>query len=147
MLTYDDMAQIFPTKERFADPSVMFHTVSTFAHYPQQKGIFIPLYRQSGELKEAIKSGALGTLWELDAPMPKYTPNHFIVFYTKDIWKGLRIMLEKYQEKLQNKNEGPYTQFVLEDSGLHETAQTFDITRVMQRFNIIEAELKNRGWD
>ncbi|WP_338469910.1 hypothetical protein R4Z10_13970 [Niallia sp. XMNu-256] len=147
MLTYDDLSQIFPKKVKFVNPSMKFLTVSAFAHYPQQKGIFIPLYRHSGELKEAIKNGAIGTLWESDSPLPPYTPNHFIVFYTKDIWKDLRIMLEKYEKKLLNNDDGWYTQFLLEDSHLHENNQTIDITRIIETLNTNESEEKSGGRD
>ena len=43
----------------------------TFIQYPlmlsysQPKGIFIPLYHDSGELQEAIANGAIGTLWDV----------------------------------------------------------------------------------
>ena len=64
--------------------------------YSQPKGIFIPLYHDSGELKEAIANGAIAALWEDDKALPNYMPNHFSVFYANDLWKGLKNMLEKY---------------------------------------------------
>ena len=58
MLTYEDVVQLFPNKKRFIDPSIHFHTVSAYARYSHAKGIFIPLYHDSGELQEAIANGA-----------------------------------------------------------------------------------------
>ena len=60
--------------------AIHFHTVSAYARYSQPKGIFIPLYHDSGELQEAIANGAIGTLWEYDKAFQIICPIIFLFF-------------------------------------------------------------------
>ena len=148
MLTYEDMVQLFPSKKKFVDPSIHFHTVSAFSHYSQPKGIFIPLYHDSGELQEAIANGAIGTLWECDNALPSYMPNHFFVFYVNDLWKGLKNMLEKYHEIIMSNDQGNYTRFLLEnESNLNKMNQPSDIPSLIKMVKKMQMELNNGGRD
>ena len=148
MLTYEDVVQLFPNKKRFIDPSIHFHTVSAYARYSQAKGIFIPLYHDSGELQEAIANGAIGTLWEYDKALPDYMPNHFFVFYANDLWKGLKNMIEKYQEIVMSNDKGNYTQFLLEnESNLNNITQPSDLSSLIKKVDKMKMEYNNGGRD
>ena len=73
-----------------------FHTViCIMLSYSQAKGIFIPLYHDSGELQEAIANGAIGDI--MGVMIKHYQiicPISFLCFYANDLWKGLKNMLE-----------------------------------------------------
>ena len=43
MLTYEDLAQLFPNKKRIIDPSIHFHTVSAYAQLFSTEGNFYSL--------------------------------------------------------------------------------------------------------
>jgi hypothetical protein len=148
MLTYEDMVQLFPSNKKLIHPAIQFHTVSTFACFPQGKGLFIPLHHDSGELEEAISNGAIGMLWEKNKALPHYMPNHFFVFYSNDLWKGLENMLDKYHENVISNGEENYTQFVLENNTkINKIKQPSDITSLIERVEKMQMELNNEGRD
>ncbi|MBS4189127.1 hypothetical protein KHA94_02705 [Bacillus sp. FJAT-49705] len=99
-LTYGDLANLFPKNKGIQDDELFFHTVTTISNVPQYKGIFIPFEENSGELKTAIENGAIAALWKEGDEIPQYTPNHFPIFFTNDILKGLKDMMELYIEKI-----------------------------------------------
>jgi hypothetical protein len=133
-LTYKEMASLFPNRRGAYEPSFMFKIVTALSHIPQEKGIFIPLFPMSGSLKQAINNGAVGTLWDQEAPLPLYTPNSFMVFYTNDLWKGLENMLELHNEKCQNHEQIEKTKFVFfEKDSLKDIESTYDIAEVMRK--------------
>ena len=81
MLTYEDLVNLFPNKKRFNDPShSLSYSYPLLLSYSQPKGIFIPLYHDSGELQEAIANGAIGTLWEYDKAFQIICPIIFLFF-------------------------------------------------------------------
>lgn len=97
----DDLVHLFPNRKGTYDPALKFYTISAYANSPQPKGIFIPLYNTSGELLKAIENGAVAALWNTEIPIPPYTPNQFIIFYTDDLWKGLKNMVELYRKNYE----------------------------------------------
>lgn len=99
-LTYGDLAKLFPKVKGIQVKELFFHTVATIADIPQYKGIYIPCEENSGELQIAISNGAIAALWDINMPIPKYTPNHFPLFFTNDLLKGLMDMMEIYIENL-----------------------------------------------
>ena len=92
-----------------------FHTVTAFSQVLQPKGIFIPLYKDSGELNEAIENGAIAAIWDEEKTLPSYTPSYFPVFLTNDLWKGLEDMLNQLSEKISSSEiiESDQTTFCL----------------------------------
>lgn len=61
----------------------------------------MPFSQESGELKDAITNGAIAAIWKEGINIPKYTPNHFPIFYCEDFVIGLKNILILYREKLQ----------------------------------------------
>ncbi|QED47447.1 hypothetical protein [Cytobacillus dafuensis] len=100
LLTYGDLANLFPKNKGIQDDELFFHTVTTISNVQQYKGIFIPFEENSGALKMAIENGAIAALWKEGEEIPRYTPNHFPIFFTNDLLKGLKDMMELYIEKI-----------------------------------------------
>jgi UDP-N-acetylmuramyl pentapeptide synthase len=98
-LTYEELVKIFPKTKGIKD-DFQFLTVSTSSKVSQPKGLFIPLFTDSGELNEAIQNGAIGAIWDESLEVPTYIPNQFPMFYTNDLKIALEKILEYYVEKL-----------------------------------------------
>jgi len=99
-LTFSDLSKIFPRRHGMTELDLTFNTVTAFAQVEQPKGIFIPLYKDSGELSEALENGAIAAIWSEERAIPSYTPNYFPLFLINDLWKGLEDMLEQYRIKI-----------------------------------------------
>jgi hypothetical protein len=146
-LLYRDFIRLFPKTNGRSDPALAFYTVTAFAHILQPKGIFIPLYKDSGELKEAIEHGAIAAIWDEEIPLPSYTPTYFYIFYTNDLWKGLKNMLEQYCKKLDtieelDQNERTKFYFSLKNS-LNEKENTYDIAVMADELDQLMEELND----
>ena len=81
------MANFFPNLKGINDSVLHFHTVSTCSQVLQPNGTSIPLYRNSGELSEAIENGAIAAIWNEEKTLPSYTPSYFPLFLTNDYGK------------------------------------------------------------
>lgn len=146
-LLYDDFTHLFPKRNGRRDPTLAFYTVTAFSHHSQPKGIFVPLYKDSGELQEAIGNGAIAAIWDEEIPLPSYTPTYFYIFYTNDLWKGLKNMLEQYCKKLDtieelDQNERTKFYFSLKNS-LNENENTYDIAVMANELDQLIEELND----
>ncbi|MCM3089491.1 MULTISPECIES: hypothetical protein [unclassified Cytobacillus] len=133
-LTYQDLAELFPAVKGIKDHKLEFHTVASSSTDQQPKGIYIP-YREAGNLKEAIEKGAIAAIWNEDTETPSYTPNHFPIFYTNDLTKGLKDIMELYLNKLSKAEESVNTtNFLISDEeSLKENESTYDIAVMAER--------------
>ncbi|MEK3855218.1 hypothetical protein [Cytobacillus sp. FSL H8-0458] len=133
-LTYQDLAELFPAVKGIRDHELEFHTVASSSSDRQPKGIYIP-YREDGNLKEAIESGAVAAIWNENAETPAYTPNHFPIFYTNDLTKGLKDIMELYINKLSKAEvKMNTTNFLISDEeSLKENETTYDIAVMAER--------------
>lgn len=98
-LTYDDLTKLFPDSKGVKD-DFQFQIVATESTQSQPKGLFIPLYEDSGELKEAIGNGAIGAIWNKEVLLPAYIPSQFPVFFTNDLEKAIENILKTYVDQL-----------------------------------------------
>jgi UDP-N-acetylmuramyl pentapeptide synthase len=133
-LMYRDLAVLFPSVKGIKDNELEFHTVASSSSALQPKGIYIP-FVEPGNLKEAIEKGAVAALWHENAETPAYTPNHFPIFYTNDLTKGLKDIMKLYIEKL-NKSEEKMntTNFLISgEKSLKENEATYDIAVMAER--------------
>ncbi|WP_071395430.1 hypothetical protein [Bacillus tuaregi] len=146
-LIYSDLVQLFPNYRGVSDLSLSFLTVTSFAHLAQPKGIFIPLFKTSGELKEAINNGAIAVLWDEEVPLPAYTPNQFLVFYCKDLLKGLKEMIEYYQKKLESEQKSmKQTKFhLLPELSLNVKQDTYDVAVMGKLEQLLKDSHVGRG--
>lgn len=103
LLTYSDLVKIFPKSQGIRD-EIQFNMVSTDASLLQPKGLFIPLFDDSGELKEAIQNGAIGAIWDEKQPLPSYVPNQFPIFFSKNLKDALDTMIQTYIEQFTGDN-------------------------------------------
>lgn len=102
-LTFEDLNQLFP-KIKGEKDAFQFHFVSTNAAFHQPKGLFLPLYEDSGEMKEAISNGAIGALWDEDKEVPSYVPSQFPLFFTSDLEESLEQVLNTYVKQLDGES-------------------------------------------
>jgi UDP-N-acetylmuramyl pentapeptide synthase len=128
-LTNSDLVDLFPNSQGVNDP-LEFLTVSTDATLLQPKGLFVPLFEGSGELQDAIKNGAIATVWDIKKKLPHYIPNHLPVFFTEQITDAFELILKHYERKLNNENSESInmTKFLfIEDKLLNENIPSYDI--------------------
>lgn len=126
-LTYKLISKTIPEAKGFVSDTLEFQTVSFCASANQPKGLFIPLSSDAeNELNTAIANGAIGAIWEKGNPIPSYTPNHFPIFYSKDRMKGIKKMIQLYEEVLQQ--EETETKFIFsKEKSLNNWEETYDI--------------------
>lgn len=103
---YDDLKLLFSDSSGIQDIQLDIETVSSSAELNQPKGLFIPLWPKSGELKTAIANGAVAAVWKREQEIPKYTPNHFPIFYVDDLLPAVKEILLSYREKLKKEETG-----------------------------------------
>ncbi len=147
-LTYNELAYLFPKRKGINDSVLHFHTVTAFSQVLQPKGIFIPLYKDSGELGEAIENGAIAAIWDGEKALPSYTPSYFPVFLTKDLWKGLGDMLNQLSEKISSSEiiESDQTTFCLSHkNSLNLVENTYDIAEVLKELKEINKQNNQEG--
>lgn len=147
-LTYNELANLFPNRRGINDSVLHFHTVTAFSQVLQPKGIFIPVYRDSGELNEAIENGAIAAIWDEEKALPSYTPSYFPVFLTNDLWKGLEDMLNQLSKKISSSEiiESDQTTFCLfRKNSLNIIRNTYDIAEVVKEFTILNKQTKREG--
>ncbi|TCJ06079.1 hypothetical protein [Cytobacillus praedii] len=146
-LTYGDLAKLFPNKYGIQDNELYFHTVASNSAVLQPKGIFIPFEEGSGKLSQAIENGAIAALWDQRERIPSYTPNHFPIFITNDLLKGLKDMMELYIENISNVNMNQtrkeVTNFLfLDEVRLKENESTYDIAVMAEKILTVKEQLQ-----
>lgn len=144
-LTYGDLAKLFPKTKGIQDNELHFHTVAAASSISQPKGIYIPLGKY-GVLKEAIGNGAVAALWNEKDEIPAYTPNHFPLFMTNDLMKGIKDIMELYIEKIdKSEDKTNMTNFLfLDEKSLKENEVTYDIAVIAEKLHKAAAKY-NQG--
>lgn len=147
VLMYKDLMQIFPNAKGVKDLDIEFHTVSLYSAFAQQRGLYIPFYKKDMDLKEAINQGAIGAVWDIDEAVPMYTPNHFPIFYTNDLLKGLEDMIELLRNKeLEFEKDQVKTEFILlKDERNYTELRTYDIAVLQEQIEKNMIEQKKEG--
>jgi hypothetical protein len=147
-ITYCELATLFPKRRGINDAVLSFHTVSAFSQVLQPKGIFIPLYKDSGELNEAIENGAIAAIWNEDSILPSYTPSYFPIFLTNDLWKGIEDMLNQFSTRIASSEimESDQTTFCLSHkSSLNTIKNTYDIVALVKEFVLLKEQRNLEG--
>lgn len=148
-LLYSDLIPLFSKRLGIEEPTIKFNTISAFGNISQPKGIFIPLYDNTKELGKAIENGAIAAIWKEDIPVPDFAPNHFIIFYTNDLWKGLKSMLETYQRKLEQSKSNEQNEkaniYFIDKSSLNEKENTYDIQDLENKLMQLISERNEEG--
>jgi hypothetical protein len=147
MLTYQDVSSLFSKASGINDENIRFHTVSCLAGVKQPRGLFVPVSKDSGTLQEAISNGAVAAIWPENEPIPAYTPNHFPIFYAKDILKGIEKIMKSYYNYLkQHVDIKDKTQFIFQNKGLlNETDPSYDIAVMADNLNHFGSDQTKAG--
>lgn len=140
-LSYKLIQEAIPDAKGFKEETMVFETVSFYADVIQPKGLFVPFDEHAGTLQEAIANGAIGAIWEEGKAIPSYTPNHFPVFYTKDIKKGLTKMIELMVANVQMQKNAPTKFIYKKETSLNALLETYDVS-VMAKWLKQETEQK-----
>ncbi|CAI9386141.1 hypothetical protein ACTQ5K_03480 [Niallia sp. Sow4_A1] len=142
-LSYNVILQAIPKAKGFVKEDLLFQTVTFIADTKQSKGLFIPFYEEnSGDLSIAIANGAIGAIWEEGVDLPSYTPNHFPIFYTKDLKEGILKMIEIYEKQLQTQEST--TKFIfLKENSLHSMMESYDIPVI--REHVLKTSTQMKG--
>lgn len=147
-LALQDLSGLFLEKKGVED-DFLFHTVADHADVLQPRGLFIPLSEDSGELSEAIANGAIAAIWPSGKELPRYTPNHFPVFFTEDNVEALTNVLQLYIDKLNGETEKKMeiTNFKFSHKELlNKNRETYDIAVMLKQLSAVhENDPERRG--
>jgi len=145
-LSLQDLTRLFE-HTRGARENLLIHHVTDQSRVLQPKGVFVKLNEESGELGEAIANGAIAAIWEKNIDIPRYTPNHFPVFFVSDPADAIRRLVTFYIEKLDGDMEEKMkiTNFdFLTKKLLNKNNQTYDIAVMLEIINTKNSE-ERRG--
>jgi UDP-N-acetylmuramyl pentapeptide synthase len=134
-LSLQDFTHLYE-HSRGANDNLVFQTVTDDSRAPQPKGVFVPLNQEFGELGAAIANGAIAAIWEKDIEIPRYTPNHFPIFFVSDLSDAVLKLLKFYVEKLDGDIEGKMeiTNFdFLNKKLLNKNNETYDIAVMLDQ--------------
>jgi UDP-N-acetylmuramyl pentapeptide synthase len=141
-LDLKDLAFLF-NDHRGAQVDLLVFTFTDDSKCRQPKGVYIPLNGESdgGELQEAIANGAIAAIWDKGKKLPRYTPNHFPLFFTSNLVEALQMVVQFYLEKLSGEEtkEMETTKFVLNKNDL-----SYDIAVMLEKISD-RSNLENMG--
>ncbi|SMQ70202.1 hypothetical protein SAMN05444673_1893 [Bacillus sp. OV166] len=129
-LALKDLEGLFDSSRGIQD-DFMFTSVSDQANEAQPKGLFVSFNGMYGELSEAIANGAIAAIWNQEHDLPRYTPNHFPVFFTNDPADAIVTILKRYIEKLNGETDKimAITNFKFSNKKLlNKNNETYDIS-------------------
>jgi UDP-N-acetylmuramyl pentapeptide synthase len=129
-LALKDLGGLFDSSRGIQD-DFLFASVSDQANEAQPKGLFVSYNGKYGELSEAIANGAIAAIWNQEHDLPRYTPNHFPVFFTNDPADAIVTILNRYIEKLNGETDKimAITNFkFLNKKLLNKNNETYDIS-------------------
>lgn len=92
----------FQDKRGAADLEIPIYSVFTNAEQGQEKGLFVPLDKQSGkeQLELAMNKGAIAVLWWKELELPPFLPTDFPVFFVEDTTIALKQLAHEYRLKV-----------------------------------------------
>jgi UDP-N-acetylmuramyl pentapeptide synthase len=125
-----DLGGLFDSSRGIQD-DFLFASVSDQANEAQPKGLFVSYNGMNGELSEAIANGAIAAIWNQEYDLPRYTPNHFPVFFTNDPADAIVTILNRYIEKLNGETDKimAITNFKFSNKKLlNKNNETYDIS-------------------
>jgi UDP-N-acetylmuramyl pentapeptide synthase len=145
-LSLQDLTRIFECSRGAREDLSIYH-VTDKSCAEQPKGVFVKLNEESGELGEAIANGAIAAIWEQNIEIPRYTPNHFPIFFVSDPADAVQRLLTFYIEKLDGDMEEKMeiTNFnFLTKKLLNKNNQTYDIAVMLETINTKNHEERRR---
>lgn len=137
LLCFNDLANFFPEKQGIT-VDMEYYTVCDRSDEDQPKGLYVPLGEESGELSNAIANGAIAVIWDKAKTLPRYTPNHFPVFFTGDPQEALIKLIRYYFEKLNGEQNRvmDMTNFKISNKKLlNKNNETYDIAVMLKQLS------------
>jgi hypothetical protein len=134
-LALKDLGGLFDSSRGIQD-DFLFASVSDQANEAQPKGLFVSYNGMNGELSEAIANGAIAAIWNQEHDLPRYTPNHFPVFFTNDPADAIVTILNRYIEKLNGETDKimAITNFKFSNKKLlNKNNETYDIAVMLNK--------------
>ncbi len=147
-LAFNDLVTLFSHFKGVKEADHLYFTITDNAAVSQPRGLFVPLNDNSGELLDAIANGAIAAIWERNKPIPKYTPNHFPIFFTDNPIEGMTQLLRFYYEKINGDNAKKMnvTKFeFLNKKLLKENKETYDIAVMLEKGLIKDTNHNSEG--
>jgi UDP-N-acetylmuramyl pentapeptide synthase len=149
-LAFNDLVKLFSDIRGIKEADHLYLTVTDDAKVMQSRGLFIPLNDDSGELLEAIANGAIAAIWDKNKQLPKYTPNHFPIFFTDNPTQAVRELLRFYIENMDGEKTEKMnmTKFAfLNKKLLKENNETYDIAVMLEKITKMDPlnDLERRG--
>lgn len=138
-LVFNDLVTLYSDFKGVREADHLYLTVTDSAAVAQPRGLFMPLNDDSGELLDAIANGAIAAIWERGKPVPKYTPNHFPIFFTDYPIEAIRDLLRFYYKKIDGDQAEKMnvTKFVfLNKKLLKENKETYDIAVMLDNVSM-----------
>lgn len=149
-LAFNDLVKLFSDIRGIKEADHFYVTVTDDAKVMQSRGLFITLNDDSGELLEAIANGAIAAIWDKNKQLPKYTPNHFPIFFTDNPTQAVRELLRFYIENMDGEKTKKMnmTKFeFLNKKLLKENKETYDIAVMLEKISKMDPlnDLERRG--
>jgi hypothetical protein len=121
MLQYRLLKKLFPDTHGIQDQDLQFEYVFINPFQTVKKGLFIPFCEENEALKEAINHGAIGAIWHKEKLLPRYTPNHFPVFFVQDVKEAFLLLIDEYCLKIKNEGirDENMTKFLISERFAH----------------------------
>ncbi|MEH7177274.1 hypothetical protein [Neobacillus vireti] len=138
-LMFNDLVALLSDFKGVREADHFYMTVTDSAAEDQPRGLFIPLSDDSGELLDAITNGAVAAIWDKEKPVPRYTPNHFPIFFTETPLNAAGELLRFYFKKIDGDKvkDMNVTKFVfLNKKLLKENKETYDIAVMLENLSM-----------
>ncbi|MCM3768019.1 hypothetical protein [Neobacillus niacini] len=137
LLSFNDVAHLF-SEMQGVTVEMEFYTVTDQADEIQPRGLFVPLGEESRELSRAIANGAVAAIWTKGEQLPRYTPNHFPVFFADDPLEAVIRIIQHYNEKLNGETDCimEMTNFKISNKKLlNKNHKTYDIAVMLKQLS------------
>ncbi|TCT26872.1 UDP-N-acetylmuramoyl-tripeptide--D-alanyl-D-alanine ligase [Melghiribacillus thermohalophilus] len=103
-LTTKELTELFPECKGAAHMPLDIDEVVTDSRSNTHFGLFVPIVGERFDghefLKDAIKNGAIASLWQKDRDIPEFVPTDFPLFFVEDTLKGLQDLAKYYRKKV-----------------------------------------------
>lgn len=142
-LAFDDLVTLFSDYKGVRTADHLYLTVTDNSAQMQPRGLFIPLNDDAGELLDAIANGAIAAIWDRTKPVPRYTPNHFPIFFSDNPINAIREIVSFYIEKIDGDTAEKMnvTKFVfLNKKLLKENKETYDIAVMLEKVSMKDTD-------
>ncbi|KHE72750.1 UDP-N-acetylmuramoyl-tripeptide--D-alanyl-D-alanine ligase, partial [Halobacillus sp. BBL2006] len=102
-----ELTTLFTEFRGAAKDRISINEIMTDTRKDSKQSFFVPIIGESFDahqfLSEAIKKGAVATLWQKDRELPAMIPTDFPVFFVEDTTKGLQDLASFYLQKVSPK--------------------------------------------